>query len=129
VEAIVKAGGTVQYDYEFDETGAFIQGSQSTVPVWLRKSLGDDFFCDVIWVKLGYTQVTDAGLVHLEGLTSLESLGLWSTEVTDAGLEHVKGLTMRNRARPCQERLLSGRMSGIAVAINRGLGAGQGYAA
>ena len=37
--------------------------------------------------------MTDAGLVHLKGLTNLQSLDLDSTKVTDAGLEHLKGLT------------------------------------
>ena len=37
--------------------------------------------------------VTDRGLVHLKGLTSLQSLTLFGTQVTDAGLVHLKGLT------------------------------------
>jgi hypothetical protein len=36
--------------------------------------------------------VTDAGLAHLVGLTSLRELNLWNTEVTDAGLAHLAGL-------------------------------------
>ena len=39
------------------------------------------------------TTVTDAGLVHLKGLTNLSVLGLDGTQVTDAGLVHLKGLT------------------------------------
>ena len=42
---------------------------------------------------LSYTQITDARLLHLKGLTSLQRLGLDGTQVTDAGLEHLKGLT------------------------------------
>ena len=38
-------------------------------------------------------QITDAGLVHLKGLTNLEQLDLVDTQVTDAGLVHLKGLT------------------------------------
>ena len=38
-------------------------------------------------------QVTDSGLVHLKGLTSLQYLSLDGTKVTDAGLVHLKGLT------------------------------------
>ena len=38
-------------------------------------------------------QITDAGLVHLKGLTNLEQLDLVDTKVTDAGLVHLKGLT------------------------------------
>ena len=39
------------------------------------------------------TQVTDAGLVHLSGLTSLRELYLGDTQITDAGLAHLRGLT------------------------------------
>ena len=35
------------------------------------------------------TKVTDAGLVHLKGLTNLSRLGLESTQITDAGLTHL----------------------------------------
>ena len=37
-----------------------------------------------------FTQVTDAGLVHLKGLTNLEKLYLNSTHVTDAGATELK---------------------------------------
>ena len=39
------------------------------------------------------TQVTDAGLKHLRGLTQLRTLSSANTQVTDAGLEHLRGLT------------------------------------
>ena len=45
------------------------------------------------WLQLRNTKVTDSGLVHLEGLTKLQSLDLLNTNVTDAGLVHLKGLT------------------------------------
>jgi len=38
--------------------------------------------------------VTDAGLVHLKSLTSLQELNLHNTQVTDAGLEYLKGLAV-----------------------------------
>jgi hypothetical protein len=38
------------------------------------------------------TQVTDAGLVHLTGLSNLRELRLWDTQVADAGLVHLEGL-------------------------------------
>ena len=44
-------------------------------------------------LSLGEAQVTDAGLVHLRGLTQLQDLSLYLTQVTDAGLVHLKGLT------------------------------------
>jgi len=38
----------------------------------------------------GNTQVTDAGLEHLEGLTNLRHLGLRHTQVTEAGIRGLK---------------------------------------
>ncbi|MBI83194.1 MAG: hypothetical protein CMJ81_08365 [Planctomycetaceae bacterium] len=38
------------------------------------------------------TQVSDAGLIHLEGLTKLEALSLAETKISDAGLMHLRGL-------------------------------------
>ena len=42
-------------------------------------------------LKLG-TEVTDAGLIHLSGLSELNWLDLEGTQVTDAGLVNLKGL-------------------------------------
>lgn len=44
-------------------------------------------------LDLAHTQITDAGLVHLRGLTNLDELSLINTRITDAGLEHLSGLT------------------------------------
>ena len=38
-------------------------------------------------------QITDAGLVHLKGMTNLKQLDLSRTQITDAGLVHLAGLT------------------------------------
>ena len=43
-------------------------------------------------LALGGSKLTDAGLVHLKGATSLTCLGLDGTTVTDQGLENLKGL-------------------------------------
>ncbi len=49
---------------------------------------------EILLVNLNGTQITDAGLVHLEGLTSLQELNLDNThQITDAGLVHLEGLT------------------------------------
>jgi hypothetical protein len=47
----------------------------------------------LIGVDLRDSKTTDAGLVHLKGLTSLQILDLRKTKVTDDGLEHLKELT------------------------------------
>ena len=41
---------------------------------------------EVDMVDLAGTEMTDAGLAHLIGLTALEGLNLGGTQVTDAGL-------------------------------------------
>jgi Leucine rich repeat len=45
----------------------------------------------------GEPAVTDAGLVHLKGLSRLERLDLSGTDITDAGLIHLQGLTRLER--------------------------------
>ena len=47
----------------------------------------------LIGLNLSHTDVSDAGLVHLKGLTHLNWLLINSTKVSDAGLEHLKGRT------------------------------------
>lgn len=46
----------------------------------------------LVRLHLEKTKVTDDGLVHLKDLANLEYLNLYGTAVTDAGLEHLKGL-------------------------------------
>jgi len=41
-------------------------------------------------LKLNNTQVTDAGLKHLSGLSELEFLWVHNTEVTDAGVAELQ---------------------------------------
>ena len=48
---------------------------------------------EVVEVNLVDTKITDAGLVHLKGLTNLQTLGLGFTKITGTGLVHLKGLT------------------------------------
>jgi len=43
-------------------------------------------------LNLDKCQVTDAGLVHLKGLSNLEFLHIGSTRVTDTGLAELEGL-------------------------------------
>ncbi|MFP6613293.1 MAG: hypothetical protein VB835_13365, partial [Pirellulales bacterium] len=44
----------------------------------------------VVRVSLYRTNITDAGLANLKGLSSLEVLYLYGTQVTDAGVEKLK---------------------------------------
>jgi hypothetical protein len=75
-EAIEKAGGEVVSE-----------------PTWLGKLLRDDSLVRVIYVDLRHTEVTDADLAHLQGLSQLQDLRLSNTKITDAGLVHLQGLS------------------------------------
>jgi hypothetical protein len=47
----------------------------------------------LLTLDLNNTKVTDAGVVYFKGMTSLQTLWLNNTKVADSGLEHLKGLT------------------------------------
>ena len=87
VAAIEALGGHVFYEHESNSPAELLG------PEWLRELVGEEYFVTIIVVGLNSTKVTDAGLEHLKGLTSLQRLYLDRTNVTDAGLEHLKGLT------------------------------------
>lgn len=44
-------------------------------------------------VGLRDSEISDAGMAHLQGLTKLQGLGLSSTKIGDPGLAHLSGLT------------------------------------
>ena len=123
VEAFIKLGARVYYDYEVANAGPKPPG-----PDWLRKFLGENFFSEVdsvLWGESNWSppskhgnltdaeleqvgkltelhtlkllgddvNVTDAGLANLKGLTQLQQLHLAAPNVTDAGLENLQGLT------------------------------------
>jgi len=86
VEAIMKVGGAVVYDWKLDAGGFFLPNAQPPVPAWLRKLLGDDFFGAVDRVAAPL-DVTDEGLIQVARLTQLRHLDLTKTKVTDAGVK------------------------------------------
>ena len=60
----------------------------------LGGKFGVDENNDVVIVDLNYnTQVTDADLVYLKGLTNLEVLNLDNANISDASLKHLEALT------------------------------------
>lgn len=63
-------------------------------PAWLQRLLGDDYFFSVSHLDLSRnTGVDDETLVHLDELAHLRSLDLGQTQVTDAGLGSLKGMS------------------------------------
>ena len=65
--AIEKLGGRVNYS---PASG----GEVRRAVAWLGQLFGEDVSEDVIGVRLRGTQVSDAGLAHLQGLTQLREL-------------------------------------------------------
>ena len=85
-------------------------------PAWLRKYLGNDFFANVVAVKLPYFRENNVGLeilnefsdltrlqigptrdldnemAHLSSLKDLEFLHMYNSNVTDRGLVHIAKL-------------------------------------
>jgi hypothetical protein len=93
VAAILKLGGSVEYDCDEDGQGNRVQNPVPPGPAWLQAVLGDDFFRDIIGTELTDTPATDADLEHVRGFARIKWLHLDGTRITDAGLDCVSGLT------------------------------------
>src|SRR5690242_4194702 len=61
-------------------------------PAWLKKMLREPLFDEVVRITCTDLPATDETLRRISGLTNLEELGLYSNQITDAGLMHVEGL-------------------------------------
>jgi internalin A len=70
---------------------------------------------------LYYTNVGDAGLEHVKGLTELQFLNLWGTKVTDAGMGHVKGF---RQLETLQFGTATRRKAKRASQVTQGVGSG-----
>jgi hypothetical protein len=86
--------GSVIYDYHHDHA-FWIMCPEEAVPrgpAWLRRLLGDDFFCHVVTVNCCFSEFGDCEARHLRELTNLERLVLFGTQITDDGLRHLVGM-------------------------------------
>jgi hypothetical protein len=92
VAAIEKLGGTVTFN-EKNPAKPDIVRFCGTDDAGLEHLKG---LTSLQSLNLSCLKVTDAGLEHLNGLTRLTVLNLDGLKVTDAGLEHLKGLTSLN---------------------------------
>ena len=79
VTAIEAVGGSVVYDYQLDSKDRGIKGAEVPSPEWLRRTLGQHYFCHV--VAIGFSrpkEVTDDLVKRIGGLAGLRSLRLRS---------------------------------------------------
>jgi hypothetical protein len=101
VAAIRLAGGTVYYDWEWNNDGP--TGPVRTSPwlKWLADRAGPDYFSSVaaVWFDHMPVKIADDELmVHVGSLRRIESLTMWTCEgVSDAGLAELSGLKRLKR--------------------------------
>jgi hypothetical protein len=98
VAALRARWGVVLYDYQFSD-GAVIPNGKPWAPAWIRRVVGDDFFCSPTYAARIFAPwltwpVDDEELSSLKHFSRLEGLELsCSDKVTDDGLKHLEGLT------------------------------------
>jgi Leucine-rich repeat (LRR) protein len=66
-----------------------VKDAQPPGPRWLRRRIGDEFFQEVVWVKLDETKVTDDDLRLIGKLRGVTSLSLNFTAISDQGLAQI----------------------------------------
>jgi hypothetical protein len=87
VSAILKAGGTVSYDYQLERSPIYPDDfsvhwdTRSPTPQWLQSLVGDDFFHDVIEVKLEGRAIPQFDFEKLAYLPRLWHLSLNETKI------------------------------------------------
>lgn len=81
IAAIEKLGCLIEFDC-----------TQPFRPKWLRPFLGDKSTGEVDTVIFYRGNVTDADLVHIEGMTKIKRLDIHGQQVTDAGLARLAAL-------------------------------------
>jgi len=95
-----KLPGYVFYEWQLDASGKQLPKAQPAQPEWLRKLFGDDFFWSVEMLYFSSSQITDAELARIAGLTQLRHLWLGGThvvakgpvinnDIADRGLAHI----------------------------------------
>jgi hypothetical protein len=94
VASIKECGGSVRYDWEFDDDfGRPLRTRWE--PHWLRRLVGVEHFQDIACVRLQYDPAKhrDDPLRHLEGFSGLRELSLIGPGDTDQALWHIRGHT------------------------------------
>ena len=79
--------------YDTNDAGEITRLNLEDTPITNAQLVHLEGLTNLAYLGLSRTRITDAGLMHLEGLTNLTKLTLGNTPITDAGLVHLKGLT------------------------------------
>ena len=93
VAAIQKAGGSVDYDWEWGASFLTRSGPEPPWPRWLVNLLGRDGFGHVVAVQLNARKVDDSLMVHIAHLTRLKDLHVYGGTITGKSLAYLESLT------------------------------------
>ncbi len=92
-KAFKALGGQVWYDYETDDEGHRIGKAIPFGPAWMRKLLGDDFFCEIVGAELAVHQCGDVASEYVSRFAHLQQLYLIETNLSNAGIANLKEMT------------------------------------
>lgn len=81
--SVVRLGGTVSYDWQFDEDFNPSGNQAPPGPEWLRRMTGDEYFQSIVSVAIVGRPCGDADLPPLHSLPKLKEVLLANTQVSD----------------------------------------------
>lgn len=122
VLAILKAGGTVSYDYQMERSPIYPDDfsvhwdTRSPTPQWLQRLVGDDFFHDVIEAKLEGHAIPQSDFEKLAYLPRLWHLSLNETKIVPdqpGSVRQIQDSDLVVLAQLSQMRLLELRKTGV----------------
>ena len=99
VTKLKKLGVFIRFDYDYDPNGVQIPNAEPWASVWLRETLGEEYFRSVVTVDATFPSFekaerrTRAALEEIGNLTDLTALEVGGNSfVTDDGLVHLANL-------------------------------------
>ncbi len=87
------AFGGIAYDYQLQTSGnrtTYDPLAPLPTPTWVSQFIREEQFRRPVLIDLSDTDVTDADLVALEGLSSLQTLRLYRTAVTEKAVKRLQ---------------------------------------
>jgi hypothetical protein len=88
VDSIIKLGGGVGYNYQYDSSDNWIIDApdEPPGPAWIRSLIGDDCFRNVVSITIYEGNISNADLKYLQVMDKLHSLSICLPSITDDGI-------------------------------------------
>jgi internalin A len=102
VAEIAKLDMEVQYDWQIDrppeppQPGQLFGMPKRPWPDWLRHTLGDDFFDNVVAVGFRQDAEVNKNLIYLKKFPCLRLVVFFPENITDEGLKNLRGATIQS---------------------------------